>query len=43
MDKVLTEALKVKDKSEIFKGSSKTPGKMTGEGSMDTDGVGIRH
>ncbi len=43
MDKVLTEALKVKDKSEIFKVPSKSSGKMTGQRSIETEDVGIRH
>jgi len=43
MDKVLTEALKVKNKDEIFVGSEGLAEKMAEERAIETESVGIRH
>ncbi len=43
MDKVLTEALKVKDRGEIFRGPAAAGEGAAREPSMDTGDVGIRH
>lgn len=43
MDKVLTEALKVKNKEEIFKGSAGLAKKMAEERAIESDRAGIRH
>jgi len=43
MDKVLTEALNVKNKEEIFKGSEGLAEKMAEERAIKSENVGIRH